>query len=308
MAKYILNILFITLSVFANSQSLAEKLGFSADDKLLIITVDEIGMCNSVNEAFIQSIQNPHINNASMMLPCPWIYEVAQFSKRNKKYSYGVHLTLMSEWKNKYNWTTVSDSVPSLINQSGVMWSEIVDVLEYANIEDVKKELDAQIQKAIKLGIPINFLSSQMGIMSYRQAYWEVYVSLAQKYNLPIRFISEPNFHGNNIDKRKAVLDSLGILHPDYLLWDEIDSLHYAKQFPYGLESVLENLKPGVTELFIKPSIYSPEIKSLSPQYQRRIEEYSWSVSDNIEKLIEKYNIKIINYKQLFELQQSNTN
>lgn len=305
MVKYTLYIALLLVSVAVNSQTLAEKLGYDADDKLLIITLDEGGLCQSTNDAFVQALQNPNISSASLMIPCPWIYDIAAFSKRNTKYSYGVQLTLLSEWKNKYRWSTIQnpDTVPTLVDNLDLMWSDIVDILENADTDEIYKELKAQIERAYELKIPISYLDAHMAVMSYKQSFWDVYIKLAQEYNLPVRFISESNFHGNDIEKRAQILDSLNILHPDHIIWNQVDSLHYAKAFPYGMGAVLENIKPGVTELFLRPAIYSPEIKALTNQYQNRVSEYGWAISDELDALIKKHNIKIISYKDLYDLQ-----
>jgi len=81
------------------SQTLAEKLGYKATDKLLIVTAENAGLCNSVNDAIIQILQKGVVTSTSVMAPCPWSCEIVDFAHRNPSYSYGLELTLTADYK-----------------------------------------------------------------------------------------------------------------------------------------------------------------------------------------------------------------
>ena len=100
--KKFLSIIITLFSLNANSQikNLAEKLGYEKDAKLLIIHADDIGVAHSVNQASFDGFLNNSINSGAIMIPCPWVKEVADFSKNNPEFDLGIHLTLNAEWKN----------------------------------------------------------------------------------------------------------------------------------------------------------------------------------------------------------------
>ena len=290
----------------AFSQSLAEELGYKSTDILLIITAEDAGLCNATNEAIIQIFQRGTITSTSIMAPCSWSLEMIDYAKRNPSYSYGLQLTLTSEYKNLYTWRpiTSSEKVPSLINDKGMMWSEMSELYKNGTISQIETELRAQIDWAKKCGLPINFLTSHLEVLTYNQAYFDVLVKLAAEYGLPIRFLNNPNY-GNDIEAREKTLASKGILHPDYIIWNELDSIKSNKDVKPVLESIIKNLKPGVTELFVHPSILSPEIKNLTRTYSRKVEEYEWLINPELLTLLKQSNIKLVSYKDLFKLQQA---
>ena len=98
----------------------AEKLGYPVDSKVVMLHADDIGMCSEANEAVIPYLLNDQIQSASVMVPCPWFNDIADWYKKHPEMDIGLHLTLTSEWKN-YRWGPVSNprSVPELIDPEG---------------------------------------------------------------------------------------------------------------------------------------------------------------------------------------------
>jgi len=298
--------LLVWFSSTSNAQTLAEQLGYKATDKLLIITAEDAGLCNAVNEAIIQILQRGTVTGTSIMAPCPWSLEMIDFAKRNQNYSFGLQLTLTSEYKNLYTWRplTSSDKVPSLINEKGMMLSEMSDLYKTANLSQVETELRSQIEWAKKCGLPINYLTSHLEVLTYNQLYFDILVKLASEYSLPIRFLNSPNY-GNDMEAREKTLKLKGIVYPDYIIWNELDSIKSNRDVKPGMETIIKNLKPGVTELFVHPSILSPEIKNLTRNYSRKVEEYEWLINPDLVALLKQQEIKLISYKDLYKLQQS---
>src|SRR5262245_48607475 len=78
-------------------KTLAERLGYKATDRLLIIHADDVGMCHSVNVATIQAMEKGVATCASIMMPCPWMPEIAAYCREHPNADFGLHLTLTSE-------------------------------------------------------------------------------------------------------------------------------------------------------------------------------------------------------------------
>src|SRR2546422_1023639 len=128
--------------------SLVEKLGFPRDAKLLIVHADDVGVTHSVNAATIQGLESGLVNSASLMVPCPWFPEIADYAISHPDADFGLHLTLTSE-RVYYRWGPVAskDKVPSLVDENGYFhhdWKPTTRI----NLKEVDRELRAQIDRA----------------------------------------------------------------------------------------------------------------------------------------------------------------
>ena len=79
-------------------KTVAERLGYPASSRLLVIHADDFGMLHSVNRATIEALENKWITSASILVPCPWFPEVARYAREHREWNLGIHLALTSEW------------------------------------------------------------------------------------------------------------------------------------------------------------------------------------------------------------------
>src|SRR5262245_47685050 len=112
-----------------DNQSLAERLGYHHTDKLLIINGDDAGMCHSANAATIESLESGLMRSATIMVPCPWFPEIADYAREHPEKDFGIHLCHTSEWR-KYRWGPVApkDQVPGLVDSDGYLWEDVMGV------------------------------------------------------------------------------------------------------------------------------------------------------------------------------------
>src|SRR6516162_4567856 len=79
-------------------KTVAERLGYPANSRLLVIHADDFGMLHSVNKATVEALENKWITSASILVPCPWFPEVARYAREHREWNLGIHLALTSEW------------------------------------------------------------------------------------------------------------------------------------------------------------------------------------------------------------------
>src|SRR5689334_4936420 len=158
-----------------NSKALAEKLGLPRDAKLLIVHADDVGVTHSVNAATIKALDSGLVNSASIMVPCPWFPEIADYARAHPEIDFGLHLTLTSE-RVYYRWGPVAskDKVPSLVDENGYFhhdWATAAKI----NPKEVELELRAQIERAYAMGVrPTHFDSHQYRLYENGKDLFEV--------------------------------------------------------------------------------------------------------------------------------------
>src|SRR5881394_4400390 len=151
----------------------------------LIIRTDDIGMSHSVNLAMQRLLSTRMPVSVSVLFVCPWYQEAVEILKQHPSISVGIHLALNSEWKN-YRWGPVagSQAVPSLVDENGFFFPSY-DALHQHNpqLAEVEKELRAQIERALRSGIKIDYVDYHMGTVG-RPEFRELTERLAKEYGL----------------------------------------------------------------------------------------------------------------------------
>ena len=177
-----------------NGKTVAERLGYPANSRLLVIHADDFGMMHTVNHAIEDAFQNHWITSASIMVPCPWFPEVAQWAKSHPHADLGLHLTLNADWT-PYRWRPVSAQLAnsSLVDKDGYLPLLTEDVDRQAKIPDVEAELRAQVEKAEDAGIRPSHLDSHMGTLFSTQPLFQAYLAVGRQYRVPLLLSREPS-------------------------------------------------------------------------------------------------------------------
>ena len=126
-----------------------KKLGFSDDDRVVILHADDIGMCQASITAFIDLWESRSISSATTMVPCPWFPAAAAYCRTHHQADLGVHTTLNSEWTN-YRWAPLStrDKNSGLLDEEGYLHHSSEGVQNNAEPSYVKIELITQVTRA----------------------------------------------------------------------------------------------------------------------------------------------------------------
>ncbi len=124
--------------------SLAEALGFAPDARVLILNADDLGLSHAANVGSYEALRSGLVTSASLMVPCPWAREAAS---RYRGEDVGVHLTLNAEHE-RYRWGPITQA-PSLLDGDGGFPRTVDDLWDHADLDEVRRELRAQVERAI---------------------------------------------------------------------------------------------------------------------------------------------------------------
>lgn len=301
-------LVFITLltaeeSVVSQTKTVAERLGYAPDARLVIVHADDLGMSHSINEATIKAFSSGLVNSGSIMMPCSWVPEIAAYARANPQADLGLHLTLTSEWQ-KYRWRPLlaGGSVQSLLDADGYLYLTESEAASHLNVLEAEKEIRAQIERANKLGIRPTHLDSHMGTLYQTKELFEMFVRVARENKLPIRVAKD-------MSGRMPFLSQ--ILKPEDILIDGIVSIEpsvTAEGWANFYIDELKKLPPGITELVIHIAYDDAEMKAVTFEHPNwgaawRQRDFDFFTSDAFRKVLGENHIKLITYRDLQKLQ-----
>ncbi|PWB75897.1 MAG: hypothetical protein C3F15_05940 [Holophagae bacterium] len=172
----------------------AEAAESAAEPTQLMIRCDDVGMCHGVNAAVRELLATGLPFSTSVMFACPWHLEAVEILKDHPEVGVGVHLTLNSEWAH-YKWGPVLGAarVPSLVDSSGHFFASEADFAAAApNLDEVRAELEAQIERALASGLRIDYIDFHMLTAVSTPELQAIVERLAAKHQLGIsRYFGE---------------------------------------------------------------------------------------------------------------------
>ena len=237
--------LLLNHSVAAQTKSVAERLGYPADTKLLIIHADDLAIAHSEDAASFEALDKGYVTSASIIVPGPWLTEVAEYAKTHPDADLGLHLALTSEWK-AFRWGSVEskDKAPTLLDGTGALWPMTEDVVKHAKPQEVEREYRAQVERALAMGIHPTHLDTHMGSALASPEFLAAYVKIAHEYHLPIlapRIPGDPLKLSALLNEKDVMVDSVTIANPNV----EAD-----KWKEFYLDAI-KSMKPGLNEIIV---------------------------------------------------------
>ena len=292
--------LLVATTMHAQTRTIAERLGHPANSKLLILHADDLGVAHSENAASLDALDKGVINSASIMIPTPWVTELAEYAKKNPNHDLGLHLTLTAEWAT-YRWgsTAPRDQVPSLHDEDGTLPRSTLTVAQRAKLDEVEKELRAQVDRAYAIGINPTHLDSHMGALFNTPELMATYVKVARSYKLPfLGFIATPR------PGTQAVVTKADIIPDTVIIADEKVPADKWKQFYID---AVNGLKPGLTELIVHLAYDDSEMRAVTVNHdpygaawrQRDVDVLS---SPEFKKALKDNNVVLVTWRELGKL------
>ena len=302
MLSWSTTLLICASSLGAQTMNVAQRLGYPANSKLLILHGDDLGVAHSVNIASLDALDRGTITSASIMMPTPWVTEVAAYAKAHPDADLGLHLTVTSEWET-YRWGSVApkDQVPSLLDADGTFPSDVPPVAARAKPAEVERELRAQVERALAMGIHPTHLDSHMGALFVTSDLITTYIKVAHEYHLPF-LATRGNAPGGApvpLGPNDVVLDNIIVAGPDV-------ARDHWKEFYLN---TIANLKPGLTEIIVHLGHDDSELQAVTVNHEPygsawRQRDYDVVNSAEFKKALRDNNVILIRYRDLLKLVQ----
>jgi predicted glycoside hydrolase/deacetylase ChbG (UPF0249 family) len=306
-----------------------KKLGFSEQDRVVIIHADDVAVSQASIDAYLELMDFGTISTGSAMTPSSWFPELVRIVRGNPALDMGLHLPVTSEYES-YRWRPVSrvDPTSGLVDEWGYFHRKPAVTASQASVQSVMTEVEAQIKLSLKLGLTPTHLDSHHATMLNRR-FLRPFVAVAKEYQLlpvmmkmstmlprgvpPVSATSEkglPNAYGSmdlesiledaeNVEEVSQELVEQGVPVPDYLsgmpVVIEGDRLEYAK-------SLFSAIKPGLTHFAFHPTKDTPETRAITPTWKGRVGDYETFMTRGLKDHLRKEGIQLIGYKTLAAL------
>lgn len=267
-------------------------LGCPDDARLLIINADDFGMCHAVNEAVIRALKKGVLRSTTLMAPCPWAPQAMHFLRDHPEISFGIHLTVISEWAG-YRWGPIGDrgKAPSLLDKTGHFQSfeQRHKSLAHINLDELEIEFKAQIETVLAAGLNPTHLDWHALRIGGRKDIFDVMLRLAGEYGLALRVMGRASIEG---------VQSQGLPCNDY---DFMDS--------YSLEPVdqaacyhqmLRELPAGLSEWAVHPGLENAELLAIEGDSRHiRQRDFDFLMSQEAQDIVKEEKIILLDYRAL---------
>ena len=283
-----------------------KKLGFSDTDRLVILHVDDVGMCQASVTAFINLWESGGISSGAIMMPCPWAKVAADYCRNHPGVDMGVHATLNAEW-DAYRWSPLStlDPATGLMDGDGFMWQSSQETQANASPESVSTELQLQAQKALAWGVDVTHVDSHMGTVIHPK-FISAYVQTAAQARVPVmlpRSDASVFLHlgmdpeaASGLATFIAQLEEQGLPLVDGLAMMPLDQpegqLDIAKK-------MLSEIPSGVTHFLMHPAVDTPELRAIAPDWPSRVANYQTFMGKEVKDFIKSAGIQVVGYRHL---------
>ncbi|MBE0686263.1 MAG: polysaccharide deacetylase family protein [Anaerolineaceae bacterium] len=289
-----------------NPNPLLKKLGFSKNDRIIIIHADDLGMCQSTITACKELFEMSGISSAAVMVPCPWFLSAAGLRREVDNIDLGVHVTLTSEWK-EYRWKPISsiDIKSGLFDSQGYFHATSKEVQNNGNPAFVREEINAQINKAMSEGILPTHIDTHMGAVAHPKFMFDyINAGLSRKIPPMLFRLTRNEWMDIGLDESSATivetfllnLEGQGVPLLDHLRTIPLDEPD--NRFEQAVE-IFDALPPGITHFIIHPATETPELKAITSDWKSRVGDFQLFRNKKIHTYLRNNGIHVVGYQEV---------
>ena len=298
--------------------ALVERLGYDPDDRVLVLSCAELGVFHAGNVAIYEALRNGTATTATLMVPAPWARDAAS---QYRGEDVGVALTLNAE-HDLYRWGPITHA-PSLLDGDGGFPRTAADLWDHADLDEVRRECRAQLERAIYWGFDVSHLDAHLDAVQLKPEFFDAFLDLAEEFSLPLRLpdANAQRFAGFPLRELAA---ERGVVSPDrVILTGAMGRGEPGRPVPLAkasLESrepddarveaqvaeLVAGLEPGVTEVCLRPALDTPELRAAAPDWPERTADRCLLVGEAaLAKAVDAAQVKLLGYRHLRELMRA---
>lgn len=272
--------------------SLVEALGHRPDSRLLILSADQIGSTHAATAGGFTALREGYATTATVMMPGPWSRYAAD---RHGGADVGVHLTLNAQL-DCYRWGPLT-AAPSLLDGDGGFPRTMDDLWDHADLDEVRRECRAQLERARMWGFDVTHLATHLGTLQQRPEFFDVLIDIAYDAELPVRLESGNAEDLAGFPFRRLAAEE-GVVVPDHFTLVRGGARDH-------LDAVLDQLPVGVTVVAFEPTIAAEEIRAIDPNATDRIDDLAVLTDRSLGERLERAGATLIGFRELRDLQRS---
>ena len=275
--------------------ALAQALGYGDDDRLLILSADLMGSTHAATAAGLSALRDGCATTATLMMPGPWARHAADHLANADDLDVGIHLTLNAELEN-FRWGPLTHA-PSLLDGDGGFPRTPDDLWDHADIDEVRRECRAQVERAVSWGVEPTHLTTHLLALQQRPEFFDVLLDVACEAGLPVRLESGDAETAAGFPFRRLAAEE-GVLLPDHFRLVRGGTRAH-------LEAVLADLQPGVTEVAFAPALAAEEIRAIDPGAAGRFDDLAVLTDRGLHDRLDALGVVRIGYREIRDLQRS---
>ncbi|HLI16043.1 MAG TPA: ChbG/HpnK family deacetylase [Acidimicrobiales bacterium] len=266
----------------------AERLGLESDARVLIVSCAGLGFSHATNLAVYDALRRGAATSATLLVPAPWSRAAAAGYRGE---DVGVQLTLNAE-HDLYRWGPITHA-PSLLDGDGGFPRTVADVWDHADLDEVRREWRAQLERAVLWGFDVSHLATHLDGVELKPEFFDVYLDLAEELRLPVRLPAADHERLVGFPFR-ALAAERGVLAPDRLL--PASALGATRE---AIDAALATLGPGCTEVTLRPAVDTPELRAATDDWAGRVAEHELACRGELAEAARAAGVRLLGYRDL---------
>jgi len=274
---------------------LAERLGHRPGASVLVLTADDLGSSHAATAGSYDALRRGLASSAGLSVPCPWARAAAGGYRGE---DVGVHLVVNAEL-DAVRWGPITHA-PSLLDGDGGFPRTVEDVWDHADLDEVRREVRAQLERAVLWGFDVTHLSVHLDALLLRPEFFDIVLEAAIDERLPLRLPPDHQLAGAGFPLRQRCAEERVVV-PDRVLRARPD-----RPARVLLERFLADPPPGITELVVRPALDTPELRAMDPRWAERVDDHDLVTTDGaIAGLLARAGVVVTGHRALREAMRS---